>query len=330
VLAQRDVDFRVLIVDDASPDDTPQVAKRLAAADPRINYIRNEVNLGLVGTINRGLAECTAGDYLVVLSADDALTPGSLARSVQIMDNHPEIGMVYGASLVFQDNIDVLKVPDLKSPNYRVLSGPAFLERTCGHGICLASPSALVRRTIQDLVSGYEKKFPHSCDLEMWMRIATQCSIAVLDSTQALYRWHGQNMSIQYIYRPTSDLQEQIDTATHVQKNWGAEILGFPGWIEAMRIRLANQACWMAGLALERSDPAAKEDCLTFAARHNPALWRSISWWRYQAKRLLGRSLASNVRKILRGQTADGGVASSIFAPFRHGQTFGWWPGAQS
>ena len=45
--------IRVLIIDDASPDNTPEVAGQLAAIDPRITYVRNETNLGLIGTANK-------------------------------------------------------------------------------------------------------------------------------------------------------------------------------------------------------------------------------------------------------------------------------------
>ena len=55
VLDQEGVDVRVLILDDCSPDGTPAVASRLAGADPRVEYRRNEQNLGLIGTANDGL-----------------------------------------------------------------------------------------------------------------------------------------------------------------------------------------------------------------------------------------------------------------------------------
>ena len=55
ILEQEGVDVRVLILDDCSPDDTPAVASRLAAADPRVEYRRNEQDLGLIGTANAGL-----------------------------------------------------------------------------------------------------------------------------------------------------------------------------------------------------------------------------------------------------------------------------------
>jgi glycosyltransferase involved in cell wall biosynthesis len=98
VLAQEGVDVRILIADDCSPDDTPLVGPRLAESDDRVTYRRNAENQGLIATANAGLAWAD-GDYVVLLSADDLLAPGSLLRATTIMEASPGIGMVYGRPL---------------------------------------------------------------------------------------------------------------------------------------------------------------------------------------------------------------------------------------
>ena len=72
---QPGVDVRVLIIDDASPDDSADQARKLAAADPRITVQVHEANRGHIATYNEGLLEWADGDYSVLLSADDRLTP---------------------------------------------------------------------------------------------------------------------------------------------------------------------------------------------------------------------------------------------------------------
>src|SRR5690242_14667945 len=76
VLGQEGVDVRVLIVDDCSPDDTPTVARRIANDDDRVEYRRHQQNVGLIATANEGLKWAADSDYVVILSADDMLTPG--------------------------------------------------------------------------------------------------------------------------------------------------------------------------------------------------------------------------------------------------------------
>src|SRR4051812_8374346 len=76
-LDQQGVDVRVLILDDASPDNTPDVAAELLKEDSRVQYRRHAVNQGHIATYNEGL-NWASGDYLLLLGADDLLTPGAL------------------------------------------------------------------------------------------------------------------------------------------------------------------------------------------------------------------------------------------------------------
>ena len=84
-LAQTGADVRVLIIDDASPDNTAEVATELAKEDSRVSFFRHAVNKGHIATYNEGI-EWVSGDYMLLLSADDYLLPGALARAAELMD----------------------------------------------------------------------------------------------------------------------------------------------------------------------------------------------------------------------------------------------------
>ena len=101
---QDGVDVRVLIIDDASPDDSAEVARKIAARDPRVEVIVHAANKGNIATYNEGLLEWADGDYCLLLSADDRLTPGALRRARDLLDAHPNVGFVYGHPLRFQDD----------------------------------------------------------------------------------------------------------------------------------------------------------------------------------------------------------------------------------
>jgi glycosyltransferase involved in cell wall biosynthesis len=326
ILSQRDVDVRVLIVDDASPDDTAAVAARLAAQDPRVSVLHHEKNQGLVRTANDGVIDWASADYTALISADDVLTPGSLARAANIMNKHPEVGMTYGMALVVPDETAMKEVEDVREPDYQVLSGTKFLKRICEHWCGVASPTAVVRTTVQKLVGGYHPDFVHTCDVEMWMRMSTRCSIAVVAATQAYYRWHGYNMSTAYIYRPLADLSEQLATANEVWTKWGADIPQFKDWVSAMKRRFGEQACWMAGLAIERGDHVAAKDCINFALQNYPSITDSNAWLRYRVKLALGGFVSRTARNILRPKAVQRERSLAVYAPFKHGELFGWWP----
>src|SRR5215831_20496875 len=91
VLSQSDVNVRVLIIDDASPDNTPEVAAELVSEDPRVTFIRHSENKGHIATYNEGI-EWASAEYMLILSADDCLLPGALSRAADLMDARPDVG----------------------------------------------------------------------------------------------------------------------------------------------------------------------------------------------------------------------------------------------
>lgn len=324
VLSQHGVDVRILIVDDQSSDATPEVGQRLAAQDPRVNYVRNPKNLGLVGTANVGVMDWAKAKYTLLLSADDALSAGALARAASVMDMHDEVGMTYGMALVVGDDSDMTPLDPHQSFEYVIVPGSDFLERSCVNWCGVASPTALVRTALQHKVGGLDPRFPTTCDMEIWMRMATRSSVASVNAIQAYYRRHTSNMSNAVMSRPLSDLRQQLDTAVTVLTNYGQHEAGAPAWLKAMRERLVTQACWMAGLAYERGDTQGAQECLQFARYCMPSLIGSKPWLKYMAKRVIGRKIVRAIKELRNPDGADASVKQ--YDPFVVGELFGWWP----
>src|SRR5664280_1541269 len=105
VLDQPDVAVQVIVIDDASPDGSGEVADRLAADDFRVEVVRHESNTGHIATYNEGIEHARRGDYIVLLSADDSLTTGSLGRAVGLLEANRSVGFVYGPSLTFSSEV---------------------------------------------------------------------------------------------------------------------------------------------------------------------------------------------------------------------------------
>lgn len=91
----------VVIVDDASTDETPARLAEIAAGDHRLVILRNDANLGFVATCNRGAAAAT-GDYLVFLNNDTVPLPGWLQPLIRTFRDFPAAGAV-GGKLLFPD-----------------------------------------------------------------------------------------------------------------------------------------------------------------------------------------------------------------------------------
>lgn len=124
-LAQEDVSVEVIVVDDASPDDTATVVE--AIADPRIRLIRLPANRGPGGARNAGL-DAARGEWVAILDADDTVRPGRLARMIARARRE--------SADIAVDNLEVLNLDgrrermfdDTTLENIPVLTLAAFIE----------------------------------------------------------------------------------------------------------------------------------------------------------------------------------------------------------
>ena len=91
VLKQSYGDFELIICDDASPDNTPDVVKQWQ--DPRIRYIRHPVNIKRSRNMRSGF-EAAKGEYFIKFDDDDALTPQFLEKTVMVLESNPEVDFV--------------------------------------------------------------------------------------------------------------------------------------------------------------------------------------------------------------------------------------------
>jgi len=192
VLSQEHVDADVVIVDDASTDDSAEVAAALAESRDRVQLIRHPKNRGHIATYNDGLA-AVSGEYAVLLSADDLLTPGALGRAVQLMEAEPGVGLVYGHPVSFTSAPPAART---HVRNWTVWGGAEWIAGRCQRARnCTSSPEVVMRTSVQRVIGDYRADLPHSGDFEMWMRAATVADVGrVNGADQAFYRVHDDSM----------------------------------------------------------------------------------------------------------------------------------------
>lgn len=265
VLAQEGVEVDALIVDDGSTDDSREVAARLAESDPRVELIQHKRNEGHITTFNEGLATAT-GDYLVLISADDLLTRGSLARATAVMEQRADVGFVYGNPVVIYDS-NVVPARTRRS-SFRVWTGPEWIAAQCRRGTsCIYSPEVCVRASVQRAAGPYNPALPLAADLEMWLRIAAISSVARVVSDQAYKRVHGQGM-IQTSYPEfLADLRERHAAYESFFSGAGARVSGSQLNRSTVQTRLAVEALEYAAGRLKAggNDTIAAEEYLAFA-----------------------------------------------------------------
>ena len=248
---QEGVDVRVLIIDDASPDDSAEVARKIAARDPRVELIVHEVNKGNIATFNEGLLEWADGDYCTLVSADDRLTPGALRRARDLLDAHPSVGFVYGRALWVTDGAP-LPAARTRVRGWSVWPGQRWLDHRFRQAENpITTPEVVVRTSLQKRVGGYDPQLPKAADMELFMRLAAHADVGFIRGVdQAYYRLHGQNMS-----KSVSALMDlrQRRAVFEVVLDRYTESLSDPKQLsDIVHRKLAREALWAAGRVYDR------------------------------------------------------------------------------
>jgi hypothetical protein len=209
VLTQDGVDVRVVVVDNASKDDSVAVVEAYAERDRRVSLVRHAQDQGLIASLSEGLAWCSA-EYTVNLSADDRLTPGSLARATAFMAQRPDAGLVYGPAVLHREGTAEPRIVQ-RGPLPRTWSGSRWLAQVARTGKNpVFSPEALVRTGLAQEV-GYSAELSLCPDFGMWLGLAARAPVGhLLGARQAVYRLH-----------PTSMMQTQSWTAS-LESRWRA------------------------------------------------------------------------------------------------------------
>lgn len=317
-LGQVGVEVDVLVVDDASTDGSGLLAQELADLDRRVRVIRHDQNQGHIATFNEGIG-AAEGDYVVLLSADDRLTDGSLGRATALLEAHPDVGFAYGRASNWRGGAVADPGPVTA---WSIWPRGAWLEERCrGADNVIASPEVVVRTSVQHRLGDYRDDLPHTADLEMWLRIAGVAAVGRVDGPdQALWRVHESNMS--WSFDDLADLQQLEAAFDHVlvDEATGAEA---PALRELVRPQLARHALHRGlHLHLRGAQEATVDDLVRFAltvwpdAEHLPD-WRRLRFFRRVPRSLgrIGYGTARGLRDAVRRTVADPRVKAANRTP---------------
>jgi glycosyltransferase involved in cell wall biosynthesis len=179
VFAQTFRDFELIVVDDGSTDSTASILE--ACGDSRLRVLRNQGNLGVIASLNRGL-EWARGEFIARMDADDFCYPNRLAVQIEFMKRRPEIGVV-GAWY-----------RPIGARRFRMVRLPATHEDICAwlpFHCPIAHPTTVLRRKV--LVSNklnYDLEYRHAEDYDLWSRAAHVTRLANIPQALLRYRVH--------------------------------------------------------------------------------------------------------------------------------------------
>jgi glycosyltransferase involved in cell wall biosynthesis len=295
VLAQPGPSIRVLIIDDASPDNTAQVAAELAQRDHRVTFIRHAENRGHIATYNEGI-EWTRGDYVLLLSADDYLLPGAFQRASALLDRHPNVTFVFGAAVVLSCELQKTRIsPTWPSKQDIVVTGLEFIAKSRSDNLVFAA-TAIVRRTVLMRVGGYRSDLPHCADMELWFRLAATGDVGYIPGPQGVYRLHNANMSLAYINTFLPDLKERSSVLKLFFSRFRHPASG--RLYRRARRSLGRCSVQCASAAYENGAAACSRELMQYAHTCSVTSVISIEYLKFTLKRFVGLRAAAVLRAL--------------------------------
>jgi len=182
LLTQTLSDFELVIVDDGSTDETPAILRAFSQQDSRIVILRNEQNLRLAASLNRGLRFCRA-PLVARADADDVYMPKRLERQVAFMDLQPVVGVLGAACYEMDAEGKNLRISRHPSEDRQIRFELPFLCR-------LAHPSVMFRKDLVLAVGSYDEKYWTAQDYDLWSRLMPVTAFANLPEPLWYYRTH--------------------------------------------------------------------------------------------------------------------------------------------
>jgi glycosyltransferase involved in cell wall biosynthesis len=300
VLTQSGPSVRVLILDDASPDNTSEVAADLARHDSRVTLLRHTTNKGHIATYNEGI-EWAAADYFLLLSADDWLVPGALTRATEVFTDNPQVVLTCGNAATANANEPASTFFDYNLRwAYRITPGPTFIENACANAAFppIWTPTAIVRTITQKEIGGYSNSLPHAGDLEMWLRFACRGSVALLDAYQAVYRQHTLNMH--HSFGKLANLRQHLLAFESAFEKEREKLSTHADLKRKYRRAIAIGALKLADDALLDGEPSIYRECVAFALGLYPEISTSRWWYEIRMKALIGCEPVNAVKQLVK------------------------------
>jgi len=187
ILSQTFADFEFLIINDGSTDQSEEIIK--SYEDARIRYDKNEINSGIIVTLNKGI-DMARGEYIVRMDGDDISLPSRLQIQFDFMEKNQNLGVSGGR---------IESIGKITGHTPITLIEPEQIKANLIFSTPFSHPSVIIRKKILiDNNLRYDENYPHAEDYELWTRVTEISQLGNSDKKILKYRLHDESICGKY------------------------------------------------------------------------------------------------------------------------------------
>jgi glycosyltransferase involved in cell wall biosynthesis len=193
ILGQTFSDFELLVIDNASRDESLDVVRGYAERDPRIRVVAHERNEGALASL-RESCDLSRGRYRVQVDADDwVIADDAFETQVEMLEANPRMAFVYSSMTMFGVEGEKLQVSHPHEGTV-TLPGEEALEAILGFN--LTHSGLMVRLDAYHAAGGYPDGLPHVDDMLLAARMCEWGDVGYVDRELYAFRQHGANVHL--------------------------------------------------------------------------------------------------------------------------------------
>lgn len=179
ILHQTFSDFELIIIDDGSIDWTREIIEQYVQKDPRVIWIKNEKNMQISATLNRGV-QFARGEYIARMDADDRSVPDRFEKQVVFLDDNLDIGIVWWSMQLFNSKW-IIWIRKYYLNDAEIRKHLFFFSPFC-------HPSIMMRRDLVREVWGYGRDMVYVEDYDLYFKLGRKTKFANLAEVMLQYR----------------------------------------------------------------------------------------------------------------------------------------------
>lgn len=184
ILNQTFSNFELIIINDASKDNSLNIIDKYQKIDKRIQLLNNRKNIGPAASRNRGL-KIARGKFIAILDADDISLPRRLETQHQFLEDHPDIFLCGSGTICIDESGNTIEVPE-------IVVGYKLIETILPRRNCIAHSSIMFRNN----AFFYREKFVYSHDYDFYLILLSKgLNLENLEDRLVKYRTTSGNIT---------------------------------------------------------------------------------------------------------------------------------------